>query len=293
MIRYNPKLWFRHIFDFPKSDSFRILFPEMIVVGLYTAAVVVIENAFFANISIFKVTTAVHSLIGFVLGLLLVFRTNTAYERWWEGRKLWGALVNNTRNLALRLNALLGAKDDKERMFFASMIPNYVFAAKEHLREGVIVGELKDVDGLQAEIKKRDHKPNYIAQKIYEKVISLNREKCITNEELLLLDKEIKSFTDLIGACERIRNTPIPYSYNLFIKKFIFIYTATLPVGFVPSFGYWTVPFVIFIFYVLVSLEILAEEIEDPFGEDANDLPLDELCHKIDGNVKEILGLKK
>src|SRR3712207_5643583 len=93
----------------------------------------------------------------------------------------------------------------------------------------------------------------------------------------------------MVGACERIKNTPIPYSYSIFMKKFIFIFTMTMPLGFITTFAYWDIPVVMFVFYVLVSLELIAEEIEDPFGKDANDLPMDELAARIGQNVPDLL----
>jgi putative membrane protein len=107
---------------------------------------------------------------------------------------------------------------------------------------------------------------------------------------MLSLQTELQSFTDVCGACERIKNTPIPFSYSLFIKKFIFFYVMTLPMGFVFSLGYYVIPVVIFIFYVLTSIEIIAEEIEDPFGGDSNDLPLAKIAENIGLHVREILG---
>ena len=105
-----------------------------------------------------------------------------------------------------------------------------------------------------------------------------------------MLDKEIKALTDIIGGCERIKNTPIPYSYSAYMKKFIFVYVLTLPLGIVPQFDYWSIPIVMTVFYFLVSIELIAEEIEDPFGRDANDLPIDELCAKITSNTKSLLS---
>jgi ion channel-forming bestrophin family protein len=100
----------------------------------------------------------------------------------------------------------------------------------------------------------------------------------------------LRSFTDICGACERIRNTPIPYSYSLFLKKFIFFYVMTLPMAYVFSLGYYVVPVVVFIFYAMASLELIAEEIEEPFGHDDNDLPLTRICEKIDIHVAEIFS---
>jgi putative membrane protein len=96
-------------------------------------------------------------------------------------------------------------------------------------------------------------------------------------------------YLEICGACERIKNTPIPYSYSSFIKKFIVIYTLTLPFGVAFSLGYLAIPVVTFIFYVLASLELIAEEIEDPFGDDANDLPMKRLATVIGQNAEEIL----
>ena len=99
----------------------------------------------------------------------------------------------------------------------------------------------------------------------------------------------MQTFTDVCGACERIKNTPIPYSYSAFIKKFIFFYIMTLPFGYAFSLGYYSIPVVIFTFYVLASLELIAEEIEDPFGDDANDLPTEKISENIKKHVEEIL----
>ncbi len=231
----------------------------------------------------------IYSLIGFVLSLLLVFRTNTAYDRWWEGRKKWGELVNNTRNLAIKIGSIT---DDAEiEQFFARMIPNYAFAMKEHLRDGVNLNELELTDEERAELEGKGHIPSHIAKLMYERLHKMKQDGQLTQEEFLSIDTNLKTFSDIIGACERIKNTPIPYSYSNFFKKFIFIYVTTVPLAFVDLFGYYSILIALFLFYVLVSMEILAEEIEDPFGDDDNDLPTQELSQKIRDNVQEMLPM--
>jgi putative membrane protein len=238
----------------------------------------------------FKPTISMHSLLGIVLGLFLVFRTNSAYDRWWEGRRLWGGLVNSTRNLALKVNAYMGA-DPEERKWFSCMIPNFVIATKETLRSGVHMPELEfSEDETLKEVDQSKHKPNSIANLMYRRVNNAYKKSKITGDHIINLDKELKDLIDLMGACERIKNTPIPYSYSMYIKKFIFIYIATLPFAFVTLSGYMTIPIVVIISYVILSVELIAEEIEEPFGRDVNDLPTDELCTKIRDNVKEILS---
>ena len=116
---------------------------------------------------------------------------------------------------------------------------------------------------------------------IYARLFQLKINKAITENDFLIMDKNLNNFMDCVGACERIKNTPIPFSYSLFIKKFIFIYVTTLPLAFVTIFGYASAFIATYVFYVLVSMEVLAEEIEDPFGSDDNDLPVDTMCERI------------
>jgi len=287
MIKYNPKIWFKHIISFNHSDTINKLWKELIALGIFTLGIAYIEIKYIGNTEKLSELMQVYSLIGFVLSLLLVFRTNTAYDRWWEGRKKWGELVNNSRNLAIKISALT---DDPEiRAYFKRMISNYVFAMKEHLREGVKLEELDLTEEEKKELSQFEHIPNYIAQKMYAKLHAMKQSGKLTEENYIVIDVNLKTFSDIIGACERIKNTPIPYSYSMFLKKFIFIYVTTLPLAFVNTFGYYSSLVSIFVFYVLVSMEILAEEIEDPFGKDDNDLPTDDLCQKIKANVSEVL----
>lgn len=289
MIKYNPKNWFVHILSFHKSDTFRILWKELILMALLTTVISYLEIEYLVESSWHRELMAVYSLVGFVLSLLLVFRTNTGYDRWWEGRKKWGELVNNTRNLAIKIASSF-AFHQHDKDFFARMIPNYAYAMKEHLREGVNMDELSLTENEKQVLENKEHKVNYIAKLIYDKLHEVKSRNDLSEMEYLTLDTNLKTFADINGACERIKNTPIPYSYSLFLKKFVFIYVTTMPLAFVASFGYWSVLITTLVFYVLVSMEILAEEIEDPFGIDANDLPTDELCEKIKANVAEVLN---
>lgn len=288
MINYNPKSWVTLIFAFHRSDTFRMLWKEIIYIGVFTGALAYVEISYFPNALVLKELISVYSLIGFVISLLLVFRTNTAYDRWWEGRRKWGELVNDTRNLAIKLSAILPETED--RTFFKRMIPNFVFAAKEHLRKGVLFEELELSASELEVLSKKNHVPLAIAEMMYKQLVELKKAGKISEEEYITLDKNINAFMDALGACERIKNTPIPFSYSLFIKKFIFIYVTTLPLAFVTQFGYFSALIATFVFYVLVSMEVLAEEIEDPFGSDDNDLPTDTICERIRANVQEVLA---
>ncbi|CAA9199313.1 bestrophin family protein [Flavobacterium bizetiae] len=287
MISYNTKDWFTFIFHVHKSDTVRKLFPIMIAIGIYSCIIGYLEIAYFKfgkNDYIHNIPI-MHGMLGFVISLLLVFRTNTAYDRWWEGRKLWGGLVNNSRNLAIKLSAML--KDENDRKFFRKFIPTYASILHKHLHDSETSKQL--FDDVDLEIDHHKHKPNQVKRMMFHKINDLYDAKKITGDQLIILNEELQAFTDICGACERIKNTPIPYSYSAFIKKFIFFYTMTLPFGYSISLGYFVAPVVVFIFYVLASLELIAEEIEDPFGDDENDLPTKKISENIKKHVEELI----
>jgi putative membrane protein len=285
MISYNPKDWITFIFRFHKADTFRQLIPLMIFIAAYSAGIAYLELEYWnlPEDSHVKNISIMHGMLGFVISLLLVFRTNTAYDRWWEGRKIWGSLVNNSRNLALKLSAIL--TEESDRAFFRKIIPSYASILNKHLKDEETSRQLFE----DIVIEHHKHRPNQVAKILFHKINELYNSKKITGDQLIILNHEIQSLTDICGACERIKNTPIPYSYSSFLKKFIFFYVMTLPFGYVFNLGYYVVPVVIFIFYVLASLELIAEEIEDPFGHDANDLPTKKIAENIKRHVEELL----
>jgi putative membrane protein len=287
MISYNTKDWFTFIFRFHKADTFRTLFPVMLAIGAYSGIIGYLEVEFWqlADNSYVKNITIMHGMLGFVISLLLVFRTNTAYDRWWEGRKMWGSLVNNSRNFAIKLSVML--EDEKDRNYFRKMIPSYASILHKHLNDADTSKQL--FDDVDLEIDHHKHKPNQVAKMLFQKINDLYVSKKITGDQLIILNAEVLSFTEICGACERIKNTPIPYSYSAFIKKFIFFYVMTLPFGYSFSLGYYVAPVVVFIFYVLASLELIAEEIEDPFGTDENDLPTKKIAANIKKHVEELI----
>ncbi|MGM0581920.1 MAG: bestrophin family protein [Bacteroidota bacterium] len=289
MIKYNPKNWFGLIFHSYSRQVVRTLFPFLTLMAAYTAIITFLLEDYFQLE--FNSTTVVHSLLGIVLGLFLVFRVNSAYDRWYEGRKLWGLLLNNSRNLASKLNAFISKDNETDRAFFQEMIPAFAFAMKDHLRKGSKIMHLKITNKeISKKLENKEHIPNAVTGLLYEKLNQLLGEGKLNSHQFFVLDKEMKEFSDILGGCERIKNTPIPYSYSMFIKKFIFTYTVTLPLAFITEFHYITIPIVIFIFFILVSVELIAEEIEEPFGGDTNDLPTQELSEKIEKNVKELFN---
>lgn len=288
MINYNPKSWLKLIFAIHKSDTLQMLWKELLYMGLFTLFIAYIELHYFPKAYFLKELVSVYSLIGFVISLLLVFRTNTAYDRWWEGRRKWGELVNDTRNLSVKFASLLDDKSDRET--WVRLIPSFVFAMKEHLRKGIIWEQLSLNPEEFESVRDKKHVPLAIVQLMYAEIRSLKKQGKISEQEFIVLDTNLHALMNSCGACERIKNTPIPYSYSLFLKKFIFVYVTTMPLAFVTTFGYYAALIATFVFYVLVSIEVLAEEIEDPFGTDDNDLPTDDLAERIKVTVTDVLS---
>lgn len=288
MVIYNPRDWFGLIFKFYKAETFHRLRWVMLSLALYTGIICFVEiDVYHLQ---FASTTAVHSLLGFVISLLLVFRTNTAYDRWWEGRKQWGALVNVSRNFSLKINAFIPKEEAERKGHLAAMTAAYASILRHHLRNEhaeVMIKELPDF--MQVGAKDLEHIPNYLANAMQQSLLVMYQKKEISEAAYLAMLTDLNAFTDILGACERIKKTPIPYTYNIFIKKFIFAYIMSMPFGFVSDFGYWTIGITVFTFYALASLELIAEEIEDPFGRDSNDLPTDDLAVTIGRNVAEVV----
>jgi ion channel-forming bestrophin family protein len=293
LLSHDPKDWWRAIVRFQRSDTLRRLLPWIVVLCLYTWFIAWLEIVHWRlgadtplrNINI------MHTILGVVMSFLLVFRTNTAYDRWWEARRQWGNLTNGSRNLAMKLAAILPASEEKERAFFRSMIPAFAETLKDRLREEASRVELFDdlAPAYRVQIDESKHLPSQVARILIERVFALEQLGVIKPHHLITLNLELSCFAEVSGACERIKNTPIPYSYSAFIKKFILIYVLTLPLGFAFSLGYLCIPVVGFIFYVLASLELIAEEIEDPFGSDENDLPLNRMVQSLRTHMGELI----
>lgn len=287
MVSYNPKIWFAYIFRFHKSDSFRKLLPSLLVIALYSGIVAYLEIEYFQldDTSHVKNLFVIHTTLGFVISLLLAYRINSAYDRWWEGRKQWGSLMNSSRNLAIKLSVIL--KDEKDMAYFRKLIPGYASILNKHLKDDKTSMQL--FENVELAIDLHKHRPNQVAKMIFQKINDLYNTQKITGDQLIILNNEFQNFTDICGACERIKNTPIPYSYSAFIKKFIFVFVLTLPYAYTFTLGYYVIPVVAFIFYVLVSIELISEEIEEPFGYDENDLPTTKIAENIKKYVEEIL----
>ncbi|MBL8896270.1 MAG: hypothetical protein JNM84_01520 [Planctomycetes bacterium] len=273
MISYDPNHWLRILVEFPRSPVFRTLALDVLGAGAYAALIVWLET------DVIRVAVplgpSILSVLGIILGLLLVFRTNTAYDRWWEGRRLWGQLVNTSRALAHALDAML-PRDSARRADYAALLARFPAALAAHLRRP------RDFSG--------PHEPNEVVRALSRELHADIAASRLPREAIIALTPLVSALDDVCGACERIRNTPIPFSYSSYVKQFVVLYALIMPFALVREFGYATVIASMFSFFATMGLELLATEIEEPFGTDRNDLPLDEIAQRIGGDVRALLG---
>jgi putative membrane protein len=291
MIIYEPnKNWVSDIRHLATSWTMQRVMRAVLMVGLGTLLICVVELEVL-HLQQSVMVASIYSLLGIVLSLLLVFRTNSAYDRWWEGRKQWGALVNVCRNLAVSAQVALPPHDRFNRQRLARDLSNFCIALKEHLRKGVKLEELVELSPEERDFyASRQHLPSCIAAEIHLLFQEAHQRGELSDADLIGIKPSLMALLDILGACERIKKTPIPFSYNVYIKLSISAYTLLLPFGFIGELGYWSVPLVMLIFFAFIGVEMMGEEIEDPFGLDCNDLPTGDIAQTISRNVFEILA---
>jgi putative membrane protein len=231
-----------------------------------------------------------------VLGLLLVFRTNTAYDRFWEGRKFWGMLINNVRNLARRIWVAIEEKDPEDIELKKSalrLLPAFAVAMKLHLRQEAVNPELEPLmsPGQYQKLKSMNNPPLEIAFWIEDYLQEQYERNCLDVYQLTGMKDLINSMIDVLGGCERILKTPIPLAYAIHLKQLLLLYCLALPFQMVKDLTWGTGPIVALISFTLFGIEEIGIEIENPFQHDTNDLPLDSICATMQRNIGDLISL--
>ncbi|MBW4620611.1 MAG: hypothetical protein KME17_14810 [Cyanosarcina radialis HA8281-LM2] len=234
-------------------------------------------------------------VFNFVLGLLLVFRTNSAYERFWEGRKTWGGLVVSIRNLSRKIWLGIPERepgDKLQKVAILRLLVVFAIATKLHLRHEPMNEEIEAlVEPSQfLKLKSVSNPPlevslwigDYLEQQYQRQYINSDRLTDANN----LLDNMVESLT----GSERILKTPMPRSYAIYLKRLLLIYCLALPFQIVSDLKWWTGAIAGLISFILLGVEEIGNEIENPFGYDRNDLPLDELCKTVRQNIDDTIG---
>ena len=224
---------------------------------------------------------------GLVLSVLIGFRTKAAYDRWWEGRVLWGKLVNDSRNLCLKAVALADPPEDDRRLL-ARIAAGFPIALMWTLRGPV---KLQDIPGFETEAGNPGHVPADLARRAVALLQAWRDDGRIDGHALQVLDTHAAAYMDVAGACERIRNTPLPDSYLTLLRHGLVLGLLLLPWSLSDNLGLWVVPVMALVVYFLIGVELIAEAVEQPFGFDGDDLPLERYCTNIRRNALDILGV--
>lgn len=269
--------------------------PRVLACGIFAEAVFVLEKIIQQDLSP-EILGSVGFVLNLVLSLLLVFRTNTAYERFWEGRKAWGTLVNTTRNSARTLWIAVqekGPQDQLDKIAHLKLLVAYALCVKLHLRHSPINTELKPfISPAQFDkLQQMNHPSLEVAFWLGDYAQKQHDRGCLNVYLLNSIHAQISTLVDVLGICERIQKTPIPIAYTIHLKQILLVYCVFLPFQLVDAFGWVTGLATMMVTFVLLGIEEIAEEIEDPFGTDPNDLPLDQICQNIDRNLQDLISL--
>ncbi|USU17118.1 bestrophin family protein [Paraburkholderia fungorum] len=238
-------------------------------------------------------TTAPFSLIGIALAVFLGFRNNASYDRWWEARKLWGQLLNDSRSLtrqALTLqNKPLPKEDIREFIAALGALPH---ALRHQLRKSDPREDLaaRLPKALLDRVMQSRYKPTTLLLFLGEWVQRHAQTGALDPIAVLAFDRNLNGLSDVIGGCERIASTPLPFAYSVMIHRTVYFFCASLPFGLVDSIGIFTPVFSVFVAYTFMAHEAIASQIEEPFGIDDNDLALETMSLGIEDAMRDLLG---
>jgi len=222
-----------------------------------------------------------------LLGMLLSFRNQAAYARWWEARGLWGQLTNDCRNLAAKCAAFVQT-DVLARSRFVEILVNFPEALKRHLRTES--PRLRDLPGFEHENADPSHVPLYLVRRLFAAVADWKRDGHIDQGVLWVLNDHARGLLDVCGGCEKIQNTPLSPSYKVLLRSGLVLNVLAAPWFVVPADGLWTLPVVLLVCFFLFGVELIDSIVEEPFGRERDDLDLDRYCRTIREGVEECLS---
>ncbi len=289
--------WFQAIMRLEKTVVSAVL-PWVIFYGLYGF---LISLLYFYKLPIGfmeEYSLGLNVILSFNIGLtlLLVFRTNSAHLRFWEGRQLWGFLVNTTRNFSRDIWIVVkeqSAEDRLEKEATIRLLIAFAVAMKLHLRSELVNDEVASLMSTERylQLKDTNHPSLQIAFWIGDYLQIQYERNLLPIYQLTALHKLVDDLVNILGGCERILKTPIPLIYTIRLKQMVLIYCLIMPLDIVDELSWWTGPIIALASFILLSIEEIGSEIEEPFGSDPNDLPLDGICNTINRNLEELIKL--
>ncbi|KAA8493716.1 UPF0187 protein [Porphyridium purpureum] len=301
--RYSTTDWINSLVTLPKSRILRRI-SSHIVANVAVSGLIVALFQQYPDALLWRVTPLPHTVLGTVMGLMLVFRTNSAYDRFWEGRKIWGGIVNRTRSLAVNFLNFVGPTSDAAVPALSARLIKldqaFPLSLADHLR-----GEPTPAASIKALIPE-EHWEEYLTARnrplLTCKLMSRYVAQAYsmrdlrdgnTNAERETIERGINDLIDYMGMCERIVKTPVPLSYSRHTSRFLSLWCLTLPVIFVKADDWLVLPIMFFVSFSLFSIEEIGHLIEDPFIKHPDapgiDLPLEAMASTINGDLQDML----
>jgi putative membrane protein len=281
-----PRPNFLKLFFIMRGSVVPRILPQIVGFAIYAAAIVAAVEV--TDISLQDFNIAPFGLIAVTLSIYLGFRNNAAYDRWWEARKLWGQLVYEIRNVARAGGGLIADRGEWRAMLMDALA--FCHLLRGQLRGVDTTDKVRELVGEQAGTIATTNKPDEMVRRMGARIAALHRAGAIDAIGYRILDERLASLSAVQAGCERIAGTPLPFAYTLLLQRTAYIVCLLLPFGLVTSTGWATPLFTALIAYTLFGLDALSEELEDPFGTEANDLALDSLCRVCEISVFEALG---
>lgn len=290
MILKKKQNWFVMLFIW-RGSVLPALLPRLLLLLAFSISVV-LSRPYLTSIHL-ELNPAPFTLFGIALALFLGFRNNASYDRFWEGRKLWGALLNDTRSLARQALTLCsyGNQSPATDLFINYLIA-FTYALKHQLRHSDAKDDLDRLlpASFSEQLTPVRYKPVILLKEMARWVQTARDQGKLEPLHQLAFEDNFNKLSDIVGGCERIAGTPIPFTYSILLHRTVYIYCFLLPFGFVASLGWFMPLIVVFIAYTFVALEAIADELEEPFGLEANDLALNAMCRMIENTLLEMNG---
>lgn len=282
-----PRPGFLTLFLVMRGSIVPRILPQIVSFALYGALVVALVDYLGLKLDSFGIGP--FGLIGISLSIYLGFRNNAAYDRWWEARKLWGQLIYDIRNLSRAAGALI--EDPARRRAFLMDALVFCHFLRGQIRRTDATPQVRALIGDDAHtFATTANRADAVLRRMGDAVGRLHREGVLDTMGYRILDERLAAFAAVQAGCERIAGTPLPFAYSLLLRRTAYIICLMLPFALAPVAGWFTPLFAALIAYTYFGLDALSEELEDPFGTEANDLPLDSLCRVCEISVFEALG---
>lgn len=278
--------WLKMLFIW-KGSVLKKIITQLFIITIFSVAV------YYFNGKIYdykvKLNPTVFTLIGLALAIFMGFCNTASYDRFWEGRKLWGLLVIETRSLTRQILSFIPNVPKEEKQEIVKLISAFCWSLNYQLRDKSETENLKKLlsEDQFHQIQGKTFIPNIILGFISDWLHTQNKKGNIDTIVLSSMNHQLNQFSNISGGCERILNTPLPFAYSVLLHRTVYLYCFWLPFGLLDSLD-WMMPLIVLLIsYTFIALDAIIQEIGEPFGEEENDLALNSICRTIEFSIFE------